>query len=780
MRIGGLIGDSTGASILNCSSYVNVTASGGTAIGGVIGYPGSFSESEPREIKGCVFTGSVTAGNVPSYGGVGGIAGKSYGYIVIVNCVNRGSVSGSNGNIGGIVGMQHCDVANCYSSGAVSGSGGYPPTCVGGITGYIDSGSVYNCYDSGRVSTSGSALVGALVGYGYSNTTVSSGYFDSTINPDLAHVRSTGGNKYYLSSFTTDEMKGAAPEFNVEYASGEYASGTGAFQAALNGWIAVQTTYPDTRFAQWDTQSSLNNGYPFLVGVEYTQTDATLSGLSASGITLLPAFSGGVTSYSASVANGIGTTTVTAEPSSSEATVIINGTEGTTKGITLSVGSNIITVQVTAEDGTTMKTYTIAINRAAGGSSGGSVTSPAIQVTTTASDGSVINRTELKPAVASGTASAKITTGMVDALLKKAESSGGTGRKDVLEVALDTTDDLDALNITIPHSELERIVSGTHASLAVTSPTLSVTFDAKALGTISGAASGGTVVISAGLADLSKLTEKEKKEVDGRPVYDFTVTNGDTKVSDFKGGHANVSIPYILGPNENPNCVVVYYLADDGSLAAVRGRYDPSKKAVVFKTGHFSEFVVGYSAVSFGDVPAGAWYEDAVDFIAARGITSGTAENSFSPEANLTRGQFVVLLMRAYAISPDTSEDGTVLQFDDAGDSYYTGYLLSARSLGIIRGIGNNLFAPDKAITRQEMCVMLYNALKVLDEVPEETTGRELSDFSDANQSASWAQEALKALIGGGVMKGSGSKIAPTAATTRAEIAQVFCNLLSE
>ncbi len=782
LRIGGLIGDSTGASILNCSSHVNVIASGGTAVGGVIGYPGSYSASEPREINGCVFTGSVSAGDVSSYGGVGGIAGESYGYIIFINCANKGTVSGSNGNIGGIVGRQHCDVANCYSSGAVSVSGGYLPTCVGGITGYIDSGSVYNCYDSGIVSTSGSALVGALVGYGCSYTTVSNGYFDRDINPDITHVGSTGGNKYYLHKFTTEEMKGAAPESSVEYASGVYASGAGAFEAALNGWIAVQTTYSDLQFAQWDTLGSLiNNGYPFLVGVEYTETDATLSALSASGITLSPAFSSGVTSYSADAANGTGTTTVTAEPSNSEAAVTINGTEGTAKEITLNVGSNTITVQVTAADGITEKTYTIDINRASGGSSGGgSVTGTAIQVTTTSSGSSVINRTELKPAVASGTASAKITAPIVDALLGKARSSGGTGRKDVLEVALGTTDDLDALKVTIAQSELERIVSETDASLAVTSPALSVTFDAKALGTISGAASGGTVVISAGFADLSKLSEKEKKAVGGRPVYDFTVTNGETKVSDFAGGHATVSIPYTLGPGEDPNCVVIYYLADDGSLVAVRGSYDPSEKAVVFKTGHFSGFVIGYREVSFGDVPAGAWYERAVNFIAARGMTNGTAENTFSPEANLTRGQFVVLLMRAYGISPDKRGDGAAVQFDDAGDTYYTDYLLAARSLGIIAGTGGNLFAPERAITRQEMCVMLYNALKVLDEVPEETTGKTLADFSDASSAASWAQEALNALIGGGVVKGSGTKIAPAAATTRAEIAQVLYNLLSE
>ncbi len=130
---------------------------------------------------------------------------KSYGYIVIVNCSNKGTVSGANGNIGGIVGIQHNDVVNCYSSGNVSGSGNYPPTCIGGITGLIDSGNVYNCYDSGRDSSTGTALVGALVGYGSSGTTVSNGYFDGTVNHDLYPVRSTQGNKYYLYEFTTDK-----------------------------------------------------------------------------------------------------------------------------------------------------------------------------------------------------------------------------------------------------------------------------------------------------------------------------------------------------------------------------------------------------------------------------------------------------------------------------------------------------------------------------------------------------------------------------------------------
>ena len=740
LRIGGLVGDSSGASILNCSSAVNVTAAGGTAIGGVVGYPGSFSASEPREISGCTFAGSVNAGNVPSYGGVGGIAGKSYGYLAIVNSVNKGAVSGANGNIGGITGFQHNDVINCYSSGTVSGSGNYPPTCIGGITGYLDSGSVYNCYDSGRVSTAGTALVGALAGYGNSYTTVSNGYFDEAVNPDLAHVRSTAGNKYYLYSFTTDKMKGADPGINVSYAEGVYSSGEGAFKAALNGWITVQTAYPGIEFAQWETKSTLNSGYPYLVGVDYPAgTDATLSALSASGITLSPAFGSGITSYSADAANSVSTTTVTAEPTDSHATVAINGTKGTSEEVALSVGSNTVTVQVTAENGTTTKTYTIIIDRASGGSSGGGGSwSPAgkeIDITTP--------------------------DGMTTVKGTLTDISGGT------QVGIDG----------VSFGKM----AAADKKVMINTGRATVTFDPKAMDYISGKAGSGDVVLAVKKIDSSTLPEQAKKRIGDRPVYNFSVTAGGVQTSSFGGGHADISVPYTLKAGENPHAVIVCYIDDSGNLKTVRGTYNAATGTVKFRVSHFSEYAVGYNEVTFSDVTKDAWYKDAVDFIAARGITNGMGNNKFGPDENLTRGQFVVMLLNAYGISPDRkSEFSGVSPFGDAGNAYYTDYLLVAKGLGIVNGVGNNQFTPEKEISRQEMFVMLYNALKAFDELPAATGGRKLSDFSDAGQAASWAQDALKALLGSGVISGSGGKLSPAATTTRAEMAQVMYNLLSK
>ena len=116
---------------------------------------------------------------------------------------------------------------------------------------------------------------------------------------------------------------------------------------------------------------------------------------------------------------------------------------------------------------------------------------------------------------------------------------------------------------------------------------------------------------------------------------------------------------------------------------------------VTFDTTHFSDYAVAYNKLSFKDVAESAWYSKAVGFIAAREITTGTGGGNFSPEARLTRGQFIVMLMKAYDIAPDANPKDN---FSDAGGTYYTGYLAAAKRLGISAGIGNNMFAPEKEI----------------------------------------------------------------------------------
>jgi hypothetical protein len=94
--------------------------------------------------------------------------------------------------------------------------------------------------------------------------------------------------------------------------------------------------------------------------------------------------------------------------------------------------------------------------------------------------------------------------------------------------------------------------------------------------------------------------------------------------------------------------------------------------------------------------------------------------------------------------------------------------------------VGNNLFAPDKKITRQEMFVLLYRTLGVIREMPSGDSGKTLSSFDDASLFEPWAQTAAEAMVKGGIIRGDGNKLNPAQTATRAEMAQMFFALLSK
>ncbi|NLP23240.1 MAG: S-layer homology domain-containing protein, partial [Syntrophomonadaceae bacterium] len=295
--------------------------------------------------------------------------------------------------------------------------------------------------------------------------------------------------------------------------------------------------------------------------------------------------------------------------------------------------------------------------------------------------------------------------------------------------------------------------------------------------------------------DKESLPDDVKAAIGDRPLIQLTLLL-DGKKTDWSNPDApvTVSIPYSPTAEElaNPEGITAYYIDGNGNLTEMAGaKYDPQTKTVVFQITHFSYYAVGYKTatasvvpapitpsaqtVQFRDVLPSAWYYDAVSFCAAKGITTGTGNGNFSPDATLTRGQFITMLLKAYSIEAIAAPTDN---FADAGSTYYTGYLAAAKARGISNGVGDNKFAPEKAITRQEMFTLLYNALKNISQLPQGDSGKTLSEFSDANSVAAWATEAMTVLVKSGTVSGSDGKLDPTGGSTRAQMAQVLYNLL--
>ena len=345
-------------------------------------------------------------------------------------------------------------------------------------------------------------------------------------------------------------------------------------------------------------------------------------------------------------------------------------------------------------------------------------------------------------------------------------------------ITIPSIPNVDTYSVGIPIPDLS--TADTHGSLTVDTEKGSIIVPSNMLTGIKGT-NGKKAQITIGEGDKNNLPDKVKAVIGVRPLIRITMSI-DGRLIEWSNPAAQVtvSIPYMPTAEElaNPESIVVWYIDGSGNVVTTpNGRYDVATGMVTFSTTHLSDYAVAFNKVVFSDVTNTAWYSDAVSFIAAREITTGTGGGKYSPNAKLTRGELIVLTMRTYGISPVANPTDN---FSDAGNAYYTGYLAAAKRLGITSGVGNNMYMPDKEITRQEMFTLLYNTLKVIGQLPQGDSGKILSDFTDAGQVSSWAIDAIDLLVKTGTISGSGRKLIPTATTTRAEMAQVLYNLISK
>ncbi|MBQ2742533.1 MAG: S-layer homology domain-containing protein, partial [Oscillospiraceae bacterium] len=177
------------------------------------------------------------------------------------------------------------------------------------------------------------------------------------------------------------------------------------------------------------------------------------------------------------------------------------------------------------------------------------------------------------------------------------------------------------------------------------------------------------------------------------------------------------------------------------------------------------------NVLRFTDLASHAWAENAINTLAADGVIKGTSESTFSPASNITRADFALLLVRAFKLTSDNTENFADVRSTD----YFASELAVARNTGIINGIGENRFAPRNTITRQDMMVIVYRALQKRGVVFGIYDEPQYSDFATVT---SYAKESVTALIGAGLVNGKNGFIVPNDYTTRAEVAVLIKRIL--
>lgn len=437
-------------------------------------------------------------------------------------------------------------------------------------------------------------------------------------------------------------------------------------------------------------------------------------------------------------------------------------------------------------------TTNITIQASSGGSTGssgsGSTIPPPTENKTPVSGNNVTATTVVAASIdSSGNAAVKVTQEQVSDALGKALTAAkkqGEGTVATVEIRITQADNSKSVESNIPIGALNELTASDSVSLKISTPIASIIFDQQSLDAISRVAANDVQISIARtdpktLLSSNEFGQKEAQEfkdiIGDRPVFNFSVTSGKQAISHF-GGNVTVAVPYMPQKDENLNAIVIYYIGAGNKLEIVRnGIYNPATGTVSFSTNHFSMYAIGYNPVYFTDVPTGAWYREAVGFLAARDICTGMGDGTYRPDQKLTRAQSLVMTMRGLGIEPDNNVKDN---FVDAGNTYYTGYLAAAKRLGITRGVGDNRFAPQMEIKRQEMFTLMYAAMKATGELPSKKALKSMDSFSDAHKIAPWAMDSIEMFVTSGIISGDRGRLLTTDRTTRAQAAQVLYKIL--
>jgi hypothetical protein len=195
---------------------------------------------------------------------------------------------------------------------------------------------------------------------------------------------------------------------------------------------------------------------------------------------------------------------------------------------------------------------------------------------------------------------------------------------------------------------------------------------------------------------------------------------------------------------------------------------------VALTTPSTGTYDVIYNAKSFNDTH-GHWAAANIDFASARVLFSGVGNDTFDPNGTMTRAMFARVIanlegvdLGAYTSSPFT---------DVETGAWYAPAAAWAADAGIVDGIGGDMFAPEQAVSREQMAVMLHNYISYKGYT---FSGGAPATFADSGEISGWAEEAVGAIQRAGVVNGKpGNLYDPAGDATRAEVATIFRNFIT-
>lgn len=366
---------------------------------------------------------------------------------------------------------------------------------------------------------------------------------------------------------------------------------------------------------------------------------------------------------------------------------------------------------------------------------------------------------------------------IADAIAKAqadAKEQGRSANGTCLELNVAMPVNANSLQASLSQSSLSKLISARVTKLEFTGAPVTLGLDLKALEEIKKQSDG---IVNIAMVPAAVISKEAQGYIGKRPVYNITISGvkagKEIGITKLGNGKATMSIPYRPAKNEAVAYLFGVYVDDKGKVKRIAGSvYDPDSQSVLLSSNHLSQYGVGYTPplANLKDTKK-HWAVSSMDYVLGRGLMEATSATSFSPDAPMTRAMLVSALGKRSGIDPELY---TTNSFTDVKTgSVYQPYIEWAYQHGVTSGIGNNQFAPDRPVTREEIAALFSKYAGA--------TGykfpvlRDLSTYADLASIGKMYRTAVNGMQQSGIMVGGpGNKFNPKSNATRAEVATMI------
>lgn len=349
----------------------------------------------------------------------------------------------------------------------------------------------------------------------------------------------------------------------------------------------------------------------------------------------------------------------------------------------------------------------------------------------------------------------------------------GQNRYTTLQDAVDAVKDNETIEIVATDKTLTATVSGNK----------SFTVNEGTGNTVTLTAASGYNLTNDGNGKYTVSRQHSSSSSSTSTTYDVNVnaaTNG-AVAADKKTASKGTTVTVTASPSKGYVVDAVKVVDKDGKDVAVTGKDGKyvftMPGSAVTVTGTFKAETPAPVALPFSDVKSGNWFYDAVKYAYAQGLMTGTSATTFAPNGTMNRAMIVTVL---YRLEKSPAVTGASKFTDVPAGQWYSDAVAWAAANKIVNGYDETTFGPMNAVTREQMAAILfrYEQVKGLENV---TLEENLNRFPDQNKISAYAIPALQWAVGQKIINGNADgTLDPTGTATRAQVAQIFTNLLNK